>query len=468
MRWINCSIWGDHPTEQNHIPPLNLNISLKCSSCALMLLSLGCAGELESKPLVQRPAPTQDMAPSDLNTPDLFASPDMKGTAPDMIDTPDMRVERDMEVVDMEPASYQGTRTGQFTRRSCESGCAGALVRYSSTQRSQISTADAERLAQMDVLANGQAHADATGSCDCAPPVCGCEDLRNHGPAGPHLYYDVPRGVLTGDVIASCAPLFWVEGLTQSYERMSYIGAIPNSDKKVYRYTVPADTAGRNVHLKSAGDGCQDYPDVRLQPLDTRVRDAWVELPQLPAVTPSVEDIPFFFSSHLEQSEQDAFIWGIYTIKPWENLQYSVNGGGWTPFKAPEQWGWFNASAPFSYVSTETIKPPKDFILDITRDAGATTQRFTVFRTSKGGHYTSMTTATRQDGRVWFTAQLSHPESPQYLVHEVTGQRYPSMAPYHYLFDLGILSEGDHRFSLWSAEEVFIDDQVIVKVKRTP
>lgn len=461
------------------------------ASLILVALSSGCVGELTAPgdpeqdqgtgvDLGAKPAadmtPTPDLSPgADMQSgEDMLPGADMARmedmtSGEDMSEAGDMSSTADMPAVeDMSPPTYQGVRSGQFTRRDCQSGCAGSLVRYTSTQTSLTSVEDAERLAHADVLANGQANADAQGTCDCAPATCGCEDFSNHGPAGPHLYYDAVRGVLTGDVIASCAPLFWVEGLTQSYERMDYIGSIPGASQKVYRYTVAADTTGRNVHLKSAGDGCQDYPDVRLQPLDPRVRDAWGTLPQLPAVTPSTEEIPFFFASELENSEGDAFVWGIFTLQPWENMQYRVDGGSWTSFKAPEQWGVPTVGMSFTHVSTETIKPLKDFIFDITRDGGTTVQRFTVFRTSKGGHYSTLSTATRQDGRVWLTAQLSYPESPQYLVHEQTGKIYPSHAPYHYLFDLGFLPEGEHRFSLWSGEDVFIDDQVLVKVKITP
>ncbi|MFH7023651.1 DUF5977 domain-containing protein, partial [Flavobacterium sp. FlaQc-50] len=63
--------------------------------------------------------------------------------------------------------TFSSTKSGSFTKNNCGAGGTGSVVVYSKTITSIISQADADTLAQNDVNANGQAYANAgtNGSC---------------------------------------------------------------------------------------------------------------------------------------------------------------------------------------------------------------------------------------------------------------------------------------------------------------
>ncbi len=370
---------------------------------------------------------------------------------------------------DAGPPVYSGSRSGIFTKEGCGVGCAGQQVRYTATQTSLVGVEDAERLAFLDVLASGQAYANAQGGCECAPVACGCENLQNHGSGLPHLYSSAYAGALVGEVVAECPPLYWIEGLMEQPAPMTFVGSIPGSAKKAYRYKHLDDGTPRNTHLRSVGEGCQDYPDVRTQQVNPATYAEWWELPPLsPLESPSTSWLPLFFSTELEsQDPGSAVVWSLVTPQTLPSLRFRVNGGEWRSFYEVA-WPWFHYLPPATFMETGSFNPPKDFILDVSADEGATAQRFTVFRTSQGGHYSVISTMTRQDGQVMVTCQLSSAELPQRLIDPQTGRVYPSYPGYNHIFELGQLPEVDRVLTLWSAEDVLIDDHILIRVRRTP
>ncbi len=72
------------------------------------------------------------------------------------------------------PLTYYNAQASQsFTRNNCPAGYTGSSVTYTvpaSTYNSTISQADADQQAQNDISANGQAYANANGTCTQNPP----------------------------------------------------------------------------------------------------------------------------------------------------------------------------------------------------------------------------------------------------------------------------------------------------------
>jgi YD repeat-containing protein len=68
---------------------------------------------------------------------------------------------------------YNAVASQNFTRNNCPSGYTGSSVAYTVSANiymSTISQADADAKAQADIIANGQAYANANGIC--TPPGC--------------------------------------------------------------------------------------------------------------------------------------------------------------------------------------------------------------------------------------------------------------------------------------------------------
>lgn len=447
---------------------------MRTSVLMCVIVCAACQGELDHSeggdaPDAAEMSMAPDLAPTDMNAPDAAPDLDAASDLADLADPPDQPTP-DMDAPDMmEPQGFTATRSGVFLKRSCGDGCVGTPHRYTATQRSMASEADAARLAHLDVMANGQRVAEESGGCECAPAACACEDFRNHGAGSPHLYSSAYSGMLVGEVLAACRPTYWVEGLMAAPAPMMEVGRVEGTDKKLYRYEHRDDGSQRNTHIRSPGEGCMDYPDIRTQhvPGMHETLTEWSELPALPALpVDGGLDIPLVFSTELEgMNPGSAAVWSVMTTPQVPGLVGRTNGGDWQG-AMQQTWGYFFHRPTFEVSELPYSAPPKDFILDISRDGGASGQRFIVYRTTQGGHYSAITTATRQDGRVFVTAQLANAEVQQRLIHSQTGQVYPSHPIYGMTFDLGQLPEGDHLFSLWTSDDTLIDAHVTVKVRR--
>jgi hypothetical protein len=101
------------------------------------------------------------------------------------------------------------TKSGAFTRNNCGSGLVGSQVVYnvwSGTYSSAISQADADQKAQNDVNANGQAYANANGTCSVPHYVNVAKSgvfTRNNCPSGffgSQVTYTVPAGIYTSAI----------------------------------------------------------------------------------------------------------------------------------------------------------------------------------------------------------------------------------------------------------------------------
>lgn len=82
--------------------------------------------------------------------------------------------------------TFTSTRTQNFTKTNCPSGCTGSVVGYSQTYTSNVSQIDANNLANNDpnYLSNGQSYANTNGSCS-GGSCSGCPSIVLSGPASP-------------------------------------------------------------------------------------------------------------------------------------------------------------------------------------------------------------------------------------------------------------------------------------------
>lgn len=201
----------------------------------------------------------------------------------------------------------------------------------------------------------------------------------------------------------------------QSYQDMTYICDVwpEGSSKKYFRYTVPSTGIPTNCHLRTSAE-CPEYPDIRTQLPDPDRREALGPLPQLaPVSMGTMPDIPFFLSTEMDFGGNT--VWEVGTPNgPVPGLTFRVDGGPWKEF-APAQFGFFFVKPQFHYSSTGGFVPNKDFVLDTSNNGGSNIQRFTVYRYFQGGHYSAISTMTRQDGRVFVTAELASAEVQQML-----------------------------------------------------
>jgi hypothetical protein len=373
---------------------------------------------------------------------------------------------------------FSASASGVFRKLDCGVGCVGSEESFTAMGTSDSSQAAADQAAQEALATGGPAHASSAGTCACVPTMCDhCESFQNHGPATPHLFASARDNAFVGEVFADCVPYFQLEGLMPEQEPMTAICPIPGSSKFLFRYTKASDGAPHNAHLQTHGDGCMDYPDIREQRVYPDKLVDWIPLPSLDPVAPSTEDILFFVSSDLTHDGEPppipapaltdhAPVWTIGTQSVVDGLKFRVDGGGWVDM-VQATWGYVWTRPPFDITQTpEALYPAKDFIFDVTHDGGSTAQRFTVYRTFQGGHYSVVTTMTRQDGHVYVTEQSVNVEVPQKLVNKATGATYEGNAVWHSTFDMGVLDDGDHEFALYTYNNVYIDD-ILVRVKRT-
>lgn len=294
-----------------------------------------------------------------------------------------------------------------------------------------------------------------------------CENLENHGPSNPHPYVRSTDNAFTGDLVAECNPEFKLTPSMSTFEKMTYVCDVwpGNSSKKYYRYNKPASGTPNTVIFRSSSS-CTEYTDVRSQVPDANRREALGSLPTLPPVTVgTMPDIIFFTSSDLENGSNDFYELGTAN-GVFSGLSYRINGGGaWTAFTT-QTFPWFRARPGFLYSQATGFSVPKDFILDVTNNGGSHIQRFAVYRNFQGGHYNVVCTMTRQDGRVFVTAQLASAEVEQTLTNNANGEVFPSNDTYGMCFDLGYLTDGDYYFTLKTYNGYVIDTNIHVKVVR--
>ncbi|MFH6946432.1 DUF5977 domain-containing protein, partial [Flavobacterium sp. FlaQc-49] len=92
--------------------------------------------------------------------------------------------------------TFSSTKSGSFTKNNCGVGGTGSVVVYSKTLTSIISQADADSLAQADVNQNGQANANTAGTCSFGN-VAKSGFVRNNcaaGGTGSAVVYTVTAG----------------------------------------------------------------------------------------------------------------------------------------------------------------------------------------------------------------------------------------------------------------------------------
>lgn len=298
-------------------------------------------------------------------------------------------------------------------------------------------------------------------------PAQQCESFSNHGTVNPHNYCRSTDNVFVGDCVAEFTPQYRLDPIMQTYQDMTCICDVwpEGSSKRYFRYTVPVTGVPTNCHLRSSAD-CQEYPDIRTQYPDPERRETMGRIPDLsPVIMGSMPDITFFLSTEMDFGSNT--IWEVGTPDgPVNGLTFRVDGGDWKGF-VPAQFGFFFVKPQFHYSSTGTFVPNKDFILDISHDGGTSIQRFTVYRYFQGGHYSAISTMTRQDGRVFVTAELASAEVQQVLYDKNGPGIYPSNSVYGMCFDLGYQEDGDYFYTLKSYNGVVLDDYVHVKVLRT-
>lgn len=292
-----------------------------------------------------------------------------------------------------------------------------------------------------------------------APPVdegtpnnATCEVFTNHTASIPHLYANQTANQLVGTVMAISQPEYNAYG---TWKKMQRVGVqMDNPNLKMYAYREPYlyDT---NVSLRTR-EGCQTYPDVR----NTGPSGYLGREREMPFVSPisnhTYLNLVFNLSADLSSDQASYTTYQIQIAGHHNNLQYRLNGGGWqsTSLKTYED---YNARS-VNYTEIGAFNSGKDFVIDFTKDGGATVDRYKVYRNSAGGHFSITSTFVReQDGHVF--------------VHTFQGDKFTPMTlgafgykTWGNFFDLGFLSGGDHYFPLRGETGYILDDAIVVMV----
>jgi hypothetical protein len=158
---------------------------------------------------------------------------------------------------------YNDQKQGSFTKNNCTSGYTGTQVTYTvpaGTYASGVSQADADTQAQNDVNANGQAYANANGTCEGASiNVQGYNgksvpyNVKFTNPSSGAFYifslpentYDfsvlgqVPAGIYTVQFYKAGPPttaIFVINGYTQSGGTATFYNISVNATTSAYMY----------------------------------------------------------------------------------------------------------------------------------------------------------------------------------------------------------------------------------------
>ncbi|WP_341226864.1 hypothetical protein [uncultured Arcticibacterium sp.] len=295
-----------------------------------------------------------------------------------------------------------------------------------------------------------------------------CEDFSNHGPTNPHLYANFSSNSFVGNLISKYTPEYKIEGLTD-WKLMTTAGpVIPNSDINYQYYQEPYDGWERNTLLRTKA-GCPEYRDVRNQKVYTNTLEEWYGLPtySMPSINPSTKDYYIMVNSELEGRPlwNDIPVYNLYADRNIANLNVRVNGRDFYGFET-YSYPLFQVRPNRDMMVTPSFSVKKDFIVDISDDGYQTASRYTVYRNYQGGHWSTVTTMTRHDGRVTVSAQGINWDTDQLLVNVSTGQTYYNIQQFGNVFDLGYLPDGDYQFAAKTYHGHTINNRVIVKVKR--
>ncbi len=303
-----------------------------------------------------------------------------------------------------------------------------------------------------------------------------CENLANHHrdwqtKSEQHFYADGRLNFYVGTLTANVRPEYKVEGLTD-WKPMKYLGQVNRSDgggKFAWIYTEPSDGTPRLTYARTR-KGCTEYPDNRTQVPKTNFSTDWSDIASVPALENRNDDliIPIVESSDLEDATNRNHVsatYGTFLLHgPDVTIQsLNVTGNGsdirdtnnYVPFKQDD--------VVLGTASTGFYLSTKDYILDVSTKKG--NQRFIVHRNHQGGHFSVVTTITRHDGNVFVQPRHVTNFLPQKLVDE-NGKEFVSDSRWGRSFHLGELPDGEYRFKLYSQENVLIDPNIIVKVRK--
>lgn len=302
---------------------------------------------------------------------------------------------------------------------------------------------------------------------DTEPNNAACEDLSNHGPANPHLFAVTSNNTIAGDLLALSTPEYRIEGLT-GWKKMSKMGkVVPYGELNHYIFSEITDSSPRKVWLRTK-PGCYEYGDVRTQQPIFNTLEQWSTLPfRLQDLRPTDLGVNFFVNSELEHKSD---INGIAVYNIWGDswiggFQARINGSRIINFNKYE-FPLFRERNNQNLMSADYFNTSKDFILDVSKDGFVTGERYTVYRNYQGGHWTTVTTLTRHDGRVTVNCQGINWETNQKLVSNSNGKTFWTKGHFGNLFELGYLSDGDYSFQLQTKEGFVVNPNVVIKVKR--
>ena len=133
---------------------------------------------------------------------------------------------------------YNTVQSGNFTRNNCGGGSTGSTVTYTvaaNTYMSYISPADAEQKAINDVNTNGQAYANANGTCTTQ----GCTATINSG------YYAIASGASTSNGTTTFYMVFTITGGVITPGTLLNIGTITGICRPSAARYVTVNTDGR-------------------------------------------------------------------------------------------------------------------------------------------------------------------------------------------------------------------------------
>lgn len=303
-----------------------------------------------------------------------------------------------------------------------------------------------------------------------------CENLANHHRDGQtkseqHFYADGRLNMYVGTLTANVRPEYKVDGLT-GWKPMRYLGKVTRGDgggNYAWIYTEPADGVERLTYSRTK-ENCTEYPDNRNQVPRNNFNVDWSDLASPSKQENQIDDliIPVVDSSDLETANSKNFVSATYGTLILHPEDISITGlnvfgqdadirdtNNFVPFKQDNQ--------VVGTASTGFFISPKDYILDISTKKG--NQRFTVHRNHQGGHFSVVTTLTRHDGYVFVEPRHVTNFLPQKLVDE-KGKEYFSDPRWGRAINLGVFSDGEYKFKLYSQENVLIDPNIIVKVRR--
>ena len=279
-----------------------------------------------------------------------------------------------------------------------------------------------------------------------------------------------------GDVYAKTQPEYMIDGISD-WKKMENAGPAENG-YFVWMFSQPASSGADNlIRMRTRAD-CPSYRDARTELVSPYNLYEWSNLPN---------NLPNIYANYSAQNYSPMF---AADLSDHTGFKTDINGTYAVHFIAfPGSQGSFQyrvhqteKSSYGNYTGTTnsfikgmnnlTVIPgfydaKKDFIFDIKLSDGKE-QRFTVHRSHAGGHYSAVSTATRHDGRVFVTVQRAVKAAlPQILERKDSSQQFESRRGTGYLFDLGVLLDGDYQFRLKSHTGYVIDDNISIRVKAT-